>query len=81
MSAGEANRRLEDLSRLVGDWLWETDRDQGLVYLSNRVMEILGFHPEELLGKKLEDFGEFALMPNCMMRRWRKTVKWTRERW
>ena len=60
MSAGEANRRLEDLSRLVGDWLWETDRDQGLVYLSNRVMEILGFHPEELLGKKLEDFGEFA---------------------
>jgi len=58
--AADVRQRLEDLSRLVSDWLWETDSDLRLVYLSDRVMEILGYPAQEFRGKKLEDLGEFV---------------------
>ena len=51
--------RLDDLTRLVSDWVWETDRDFRLTYVSERVMEVLGLLPLELVGKSLLDLGTF----------------------
>jgi len=45
--------QLEDLTRLVSDWVWETDRDLNFSFLSARSLDILGRHPQELLGTSL----------------------------
>ena len=45
--------RFDDLIRLVSDWTWETDANLVLVSMSNRVTEMLGFHPRELIGRNL----------------------------
>src|SRR5215813_2982220 len=45
--------RFDDLTRLVSDWTWETDASLVLVSMSNRVTEMLGFHPRELIGRNL----------------------------
>jgi len=45
--------RFDDLTRLVSDWTWETDASLVLVNMSNRVTEMLGFHPRELIGRNL----------------------------
>ncbi|MDP6573852.1 MAG: PAS domain S-box protein [Rhodospirillales bacterium] len=58
---GEAeSRRLEDLTRLVSDWVWETDRDFRLTFVSNRVFEVLGLHPQEVVERRLSDIGTFT---------------------
>lgn len=49
----EARERFEDISRLVSDWVWETDRDLKLTYISNRVLETLGAHPRSFIGRPL----------------------------
>ena len=48
-----AVERLEDVTRLVSDWVWETDRDLVLTYLSPRVHEVLGYHQLQLAGRPL----------------------------
>ena len=54
-----AVRRFQDISRLVSDWIWETDTNLALVFVSQRVMETLGYHPLELKGRSLESIGTF----------------------
>jgi len=34
-----AERRLEDIARVLYDWIWETDRDLKLIHVSDRVIE------------------------------------------
>lgn len=53
------NKRLYDLGRLVSDWLWETDADGRFTYLSERLIQVAGIHPEELIGKTFTDLGCF----------------------
>lgn len=53
-------RRLDDLTRLVSDWVWETDATLRLSYLSFRIFEVLGFHSLELIGRRLPDLGRFV---------------------
>jgi len=53
-------RRLDDLTRLVSDWVWEIDSGHRLTYVSDRVFEVLNFHPYELVGRRFGDFGTFA---------------------
>jgi PAS domain S-box-containing protein len=55
-----ATRQIEDLTRLVSDWVWETDKDFQLTFVSPRIFEVLGFHPHELLGKTLFGLGVFT---------------------
>jgi len=50
-----AVERLEDITRLVSDWVWETDRDLVLTYLSPRVHDVLGYHQLQLAGRPLAD--------------------------
>jgi PAS domain S-box-containing protein len=53
--------RLDDVTRLVSDWIWETDENLVLAYVSPRVTEVLGWHPRELVGRPLLELGEFVL--------------------
>ncbi len=57
--AAEAERRLEDITRLVSDWIWECDAEFRLTFVSQRVSEVLGVHPMEMIGQRLSDRGQF----------------------
>lgn len=69
----ETKRRLEDITRLVSDWVWEANRDFRLTAVSPRVFEALGVHPHELLGRRLTDLGSFDWGPSTgsIDSRWR----------
>jgi PAS domain S-box-containing protein len=49
--------RLDDITRLVSDWIWETDPHLVVTSVSHRVAEALGFHPRELIGRNLISLG------------------------
>lgn len=57
--AREAFRRLEDMTRLISDWVWETDEEGKLIYVSERIIDRLGIHPIQAIGKKLDEIGAF----------------------
>ena len=57
--ASGLQERLDDLTRLVSDWIWEVGADLSLSFVSARVGELLGYHPREMLGRPLHDFGHF----------------------
>ncbi|MEE8173597.1 MAG: PAS-domain containing protein, partial [Alphaproteobacteria bacterium] len=52
--------RYDDLTRLISDWIWETDRGFNLTFVSPRVMKTVGIHPSLLIGTNLFDLGRFA---------------------
>jgi PAS domain S-box-containing protein len=55
--------RLDDVTRLVSDWIWETDTALRLTFVSPRISEVLGLQPVELLGRLLLDLGHFSGSP------------------
>jgi PAS domain S-box-containing protein len=56
--------RLDDISRLVSDWIWETDRQLRIRTVTPRVMEVLGYHPAELTGRPFAELvGADAPLP------------------
>lgn len=69
--AGDLARRLEDITRLVSDWVWETDREFRLTYVSERVFSVLGVVPVQLVGKRLADIGTFVSARGAPV-----TVRW-----
>jgi len=56
----KALRRLDDITRLASDWVWETDAELRLSFVSPRAQELLGYHPLELVGRALLDIGRFV---------------------
>ncbi len=52
---GLSDDRFNDIARLVSDLIWEVDRNLAITYISPRVIEVLGYHPRELLGVALSD--------------------------
>ena len=68
----ELHRRLNDITRLVSDWVWETNAENKLTFLSQRVVEHLGYQPIELIGKNLQDLGQFLLSSGTVVQpNWR----------
>lgn len=59
--ATEAFRRLEDLTRLISDWVWETDSENNFTYVSERMIDRLGIHPFQVIGKSFDGIGVFRL--------------------
>src|SRR4051812_31690530 len=51
--------RLDDITRLVSDWIWETDPELRFAFLSPRIGEALGYHPRELIATPLLDLVRF----------------------
>lgn len=45
-------QRFRDLTRALVDWYWEVDREGRYTYSSGRIFDLLGYTPEEVLGKR-----------------------------
>ncbi len=55
-----ARERFQDISRLVSDWIWETDADFKFTYVSPRVMEVLKLHPRHFAVLSLFELGKVS---------------------
>ena len=65
-SAAELERseaRFRDFAAAASDWLWETDAERRLVYLSDRLAEIVSCPPSDWLGKRLVDIPGIEIDP------------------
>ncbi len=49
-----SKQRFHDFAESSSDWLWETDSDGNVTYMSMSVKDVLGYHPEQLIGKRLD---------------------------
>lgn len=58
--AAEALTRLEDVTRLVSDMVWETDANFRIAYVSEHAFEVLGYLPIQLEGKGFDELGTFV---------------------
>ena len=47
----ESEERFRHVAEMAGEWLWEQDPEGHYTYSSNAVRNILGFVPEEILGR------------------------------
>jgi len=54
----ESRKRYRGLVEKINDWVWEIDADGVYTYSSPRALELLGYPPEEIVGKT-----PFDLMP------------------
>lgn len=53
-----SEQRFRTLTESTSDWIWEVDENAAYTYVSPRVRDLLGFEPEEAIGKT-----PFDLMP------------------
>ena len=54
LEASEA--RFRDVAEASSDWIWETDPELRLTYLSDRFGEVTGVAPADLLGGSVDEF-------------------------
>ena len=47
--------RFEHVALLSGDWIWETDTEERFIYSNNSLPELLGWQPDEVMGKRFSD--------------------------
>ncbi|MDH4182831.1 MAG: PAS domain S-box protein [Nitrospinota bacterium] len=51
-----SERRFHDVAENSGDWIWELDKEGKFIYTSGMVKKILGYRPEEILGRHYWEF-------------------------
>ena len=51
-----SEERFRDISYSMADWIWEVDAHGRYTFVAGRVKEILGYHPDEVIGKTTFDF-------------------------
>lgn len=51
-----SEKRFHDIAYSLADWIWEVDSEAKYIYASESVFNVLGYKPEELLGKTPFDF-------------------------
>ncbi len=70
----ESRQKYQNLVETIHDWAWEVDEQGRYSYVSPKVRELLGYEPEEVLGKT-----PFDLMPRFeaerIERRFRELVQ------
>ena len=54
----ESKERFRNLTEITSDWIWEVDKNGFYTYVSPKIQDILGYEPEEIIGKT-----PFDLMP------------------
>lgn len=47
-----------DILRAASDWVWETDEEGRVTFISERITEVLGKPPALIIGRRLVDLGE-----------------------
>ena len=52
----KSEERFRALTESTSDWIWETDKDGRYTYASPKIKELLGYAPEEVIGKTPFDF-------------------------
>lgn len=52
----ESEKRFKALVEVTSDWVWEVDGNGVYTYVSPKVYDLLGYRPEEVLGKTPFDF-------------------------
>jgi sigma-B regulation protein RsbU (phosphoserine phosphatase) len=52
----ESEQRFRQMAEMTGEWLWEQDPDGYYIYSSAAVREILGYSPDDVLGKHYTRF-------------------------
>lgn len=52
----QAERQFRDLVEHTSDWIWQIDERRRYVYVSPRIEQLLGYRPEELLGRTPFEF-------------------------
>ncbi len=57
-SLRKSKERFRSLVEATSDWIWEIDENLRYTYASSKIKDILGYEPEEILGKT-----PFDLMP------------------
>ncbi len=66
----EEFRRLNDLLEFSTDWIWEIDASTRFTFVSPKSQELLGYEPDELLGKTPGDISppeERQRMPSVLV--------------
>jgi len=51
-----SEERFRDIAFSMADWIWEVDNDGKYTFTSGKVKEILGYTPEDIIGKTPFDF-------------------------
>ncbi|MEI7981982.1 MAG: PAS domain S-box protein [Bacteroidota bacterium] len=52
----ESEQRLREIVDLTNDWIWEIDPQWKYIFVSQKVVNILGYSREEMIGKSPFDF-------------------------
>ncbi len=65
-----SEQRLYDISETAIEYIWESDINYRIKYISNKVKTVLGYEPEELIGSSL-----FSLMSAEEEKRVEKIIK------
>jgi len=52
----DSERRFRDVALTSGDWIWEVDAEGRYTYASPTVQHVLGYTPEEVVGRHYSDF-------------------------
>lgn len=47
----ESEKRFQDIALSSADWIWELDKEGKYTFASGRVKQILGYDPDEIIGK------------------------------
>ncbi|XSG84875.1 MAG: PAS domain S-box protein [Methylohalobius sp. ZOD2] len=55
MALRESEARFRQIADMTGEWIWEQDETGRYIYSSAAVAEILGYRPEEIIGKYYYD--------------------------
>jgi two-component system cell cycle sensor histidine kinase PleC len=63
-----SEQRFRDFTEVASDWLWETDAEFRMTYVSGRVQDTLGIPPAEMLGRRLSE----ALLQDAGSPKWRR---------
>ncbi len=51
----ESHERFRSLVETTSDWIWEVNPEGSYIYSSPKVKDLLGYAPEEIIGKNLVD--------------------------
>ena len=63
----ESEERFRDVAEAASDWIWETDEQARLTFLSNRFRQITGYEPKQWLGRPLL---ELLITDSAALRSW-----------
>jgi sigma-B regulation protein RsbU (phosphoserine phosphatase) len=52
----ESEKRFRQMAEMTGEWLWEQDPEGFYIYSSTAVYQILGYRPDQVIGKHYTEF-------------------------